>query len=65
MHYTPINAYNGGKGKGVGHQIAINVLKRKCIYSIRAKGLNEVDLKGSKAADKSQHWAQLTILISN
>lgn len=53
MHYTPINTYDRGKIKGGRHQIAINVLKRKGIYSIRPKGLNEVDLKGSEAADKA------------
>lgn len=53
MHYIPINAQDRGKRKGGGHQIAINVLKRKGIYSVRPRGLNGVDLKGSQAADKA------------
>lgn len=52
MQYTPINAYDGGKSGG-GDQAAINMLERKGWYSIRPKGLNEVNLKGSEAADKA------------
>jgi hypothetical protein len=36
-----------------GNEIAINMLERKDIYSIRPKGLNEIHLKGSEAADKA------------
>ena len=35
------------------NQIAISVLERKDIYSIRPKGLSEIHLKGSEAADKA------------
>lgn len=53
MHCTHINACDKGKRKGRWYQIAINILERKGIYSIRPKGLNEVDQKESEAADKA------------